>query len=72
MKFYRARFESSNFTFEAYAHTKEQALKVLKKGLTLHTKQYDLSRGWYEADEINVEELKFGVPYRDYDTMEDE
>lgn len=70
MKFYRARFESINFVFESFANTKEQAVATLKRGLKLHTKQYDLEKDWYTSDDINVDAFELGVPYRDYDTME--
>lgn len=72
MKFYRARYESTNFEFEGFAHTKEQAVATLKRGLKLHTKQYDLEKDWYTPDDINVDAFEFGVPYRDYETIEDE
>ena len=72
MKFYRARFEASSFTFEGFAHTKEQAIKVLRKAVNLHTKQYELEKDWYTEDDFNVDEFQFGVPYRDYDSMEGE
>lgn len=70
MKFFKASYESVNFNFEGYGKSKAEALKTLRAALKIHTKQYELERGWFEADDFNVEYIEFGIPYRDNDTMD--
>jgi hypothetical protein len=71
-KFYRAKYESSNFEFEGYGLTRAEALKTLKDGLRKHTEQHELEKGWYSKDDINIYLYRFGVPYRDCDTIDAE
>ena len=69
---YRATYESSHFEFEAYGLTSSEALKALKAGLEKHTEQYDLERGWYSKDDLNIYTFELGVPYRDTDVISDD
>jgi len=70
MKFFKASYESPNFYFEGYGSTRTEALKTLRAALKIHTKEYELERGWFEADDFNVETIGFGIPYRDHNTMD--
>jgi hypothetical protein len=69
---YKAKLESYNFTFEAYAENKTLALEHLKKGLMTHAEDYDLEYNWWHPikNDIYVIEIKLGSPsfnscYRD-------
>jgi hypothetical protein len=70
--FYKAKLDSWNFQFEAYAETEILAKEHLKKGLRNHAKQYGLSKDWWHEyqEDIYAIEIKLGTPsfnscYRD-------
>ena len=67
---FRARYESPNFEFEAFALTEEKALNVLTRALKLHTRQYKLKSDWYSKEDCYVDEIRFFTPYRDHEPME--
>lgn len=69
MKFHRARYESLNYQFEGFGKTKAEALKILKKALRLHDPRKELEIDWYTPDDFGFDELELGVPYRDFDAM---
>jgi hypothetical protein len=54
-----------SFDFEAYGETEAEAVKALKRGLSEHTKQFKLTRGWYAQDDIQTMWVTLGVSYRD-------
>jgi len=73
---YKAKLESYNFTFEAYAETKALALEHLKKGLQTHAQDYDLDPDWWHElkNDIYAIEIKLGSPsfnscYRDSELL---
>jgi hypothetical protein len=66
MKIFYASAESRNFSFQAIGSTYNEAIGTLHKGLKEHATQYNLGPKWFEEwAEINVEELKSGITYRD-------
>lgn len=68
---YKANFESSRFSFEAYGETEKVAIASLKLGLVRHAKQYGIEPDWwvkYEGD-INTIEIECGSCYRDYEKI---
>jgi len=69
MAFYRARLTTPNFSFEAYGPTKTTAKAALKHGLQQHEEQYVCARGWYQNDDIEIDELTMGAAYRDNQEM---
>jgi hypothetical protein len=70
MKFYRANYESTNFSFEAYASTQDDAKKQMVKGLKTHTKQYKLlNNDWWIEDDIGVNEVELNKSYRDHSEL---
>ena len=67
MKFYRASYESTNFSFEAYALTQDEAYQQMVKGLKTHTKQFKLpDNEWFDEDSIGVSEVELNKSYRDH------
>ena len=64
---YKSKLETRNFYFETLGTTKKDALKQLKKGLTMHGKQYGIDPNWWHeyVEEIYTLEIKQGVVYRD-------
>jgi hypothetical protein len=68
MKFYKAYYDSRNFSFEAYGKTQAIAKATLLDGLQKHGKQYSLAPDWYlynGVDDIYFEELKLNATFRD-------
>lgn len=66
--FWQARYESRHFHFEAYGPTKEEAIQVLRRGLSVHARQYDCEPDWFEEyfeDNLMVLEISLGAAYRD-------
>ena len=67
MKFYRAFYQSRSFSFEAYGSTRDEAHKLMVKGLRKHTKNYDLpDNDWWYEDSIGFHEVELGKAYCDY------
>ena len=68
---YIAKFQSPNFSFEAYGNSKDQAIDSIKKGLDIHTKQYDLDHDWWHKwqEDIYVIHVKVGQAYRDNELL---
>jgi hypothetical protein len=64
---YMASFESSNFSFDAFGETREEALAALKAGLRVHGLRCGIPSHWWEeyADDIVVREVRTGHAYRD-------
>ena len=64
---YTARLETRNFYFETFGASKKDAIKQLKKGLTMHGKQCGIELNWWNdyAEEISTLEIKTGIVYRD-------
>lgn len=64
---YRATFISSNFTFEAFGRTKQEAISCLELGLSCHAKQYDLDPDWWKefSGDLYTTEIALGNCYRD-------
>lgn len=77
---YRARYESRNFTFEAYGETPEEANTGLEAALAAHARRYGTDPQWLadvftELNEVtDLRRLmndpiwpafKLGAPYRD-------
>ena len=79
MKFYRAKLQTGNYSFEAYGENKTLALEHMKLGLTNHAVQRNIPRDWWHAwgDEISVIEVTMGTPafnsfYRDGSLLKDD
>jgi len=79
MKFYRAKLQTENYSFEAYGETKTLALEHMKLGLRHHAEQRNIPTDWWHAwgDEIYVLEFKIGTPafnsfYRDGSLLKDD
>jgi hypothetical protein len=71
MKFYRAFYDSRSFSFEAYGKTRDEAHKLMVKGLRKHTKNYDLpNNDWWYEDSIGVYEVELGKAYCDYSELD--
>lgn len=73
---YKAKLESYNFTFEAYAETKTLALEHLKLGLKTHAQDYDLDHDWWHdiKNDIYTVKIELGTPsfnscYRDNELL---
>lgn len=66
MNIWRAKYESRNYEFEAYADTKKDALSTLLKGLTAHAKEFDLDTNWcwYDKGDITNTQYTLGNAYR--------
>lgn len=64
---HRATFISTNFTFEAFGKTKDEAISCLEIGLTRHAKQYDLDPDWWKefGGDLYTIEINLGNCYRD-------
>jgi len=64
---YRSKLETRNFYFETFGTTKKDAIKQLKKGLTMHGQQYGIDLNWWHdyVEEISTLEIKTGAVYRD-------
>jgi hypothetical protein len=60
---YKAKFDSYNFTFEAYAETKALALEHLKKGLQTHAQDYDLDPDWWHDLKNDIYAIEIKPPY---------
>ena len=67
IKIYCAKYESRNFTFEAFGQSKEEAIKTIHRGLSEHAKQFGLSPDWWKVyeNDLYVQEFKTGFSYRD-------
>lgn len=68
MQIYKAYYDSRNFSFEAFAATREEARAILLAGLKEHGKQYKCEPDWFmfgDADGIEVVEYEVGKAYRD-------
>ena len=68
---YKALFQSTHFSFEAYGETKAVAIASLKLGLTRHAKQYEIEPDWWSDCEgdIYTVEIELGSCYRDNDKI---
>ena len=75
---FKACFGTRNFNFSAYGATKEDALKALKKGLTQHTKDYNLPSDWWkewtcegllDEDSVIYREIEINKAYRDNELL---
>lgn len=68
---FKARYDSRNFTFEAFGKTEKQAIEAMHDGLELHAKQYGLPMDWWREFEgdLYVVEIAFGKCYRDNQEM---
>lgn len=62
---WRAIYESTNFSFEAYGWTEKEARLVLLSGLTTHAKQYDCAPDWFFPEDIHAYQIETLIPYRD-------
>jgi hypothetical protein len=78
MKFYKAKLETENYSFEAFGETKTLAIEHMKLGLRTHAEQRNIPTDWWHAwgDEISVLEFKIGTPdfnsfYRDGSLLKD-
>ena len=75
---FKVCFGTRNFNFSAYGATKEDALKALKKGLTQHTKDYNLPSDWWKEwtcegllddDSVIYHEIEINKAYRDNELL---
>jgi hypothetical protein len=66
-----AKFDSPNFSFQAYGNTRLDAETTLKQGLNLHGLDYDLDKDWWHKwkGDIQTIEINLGVPYRDNEAL---
>lgn len=64
-KIYMAEYESRNFQFSGFGRNAREAMNGLRSAIARHTKEYELSRGWYSKDDFYVTSYKIGEPYRD-------
>ena len=67
-KIYYARYESRNFSFEAFGTTEVEARNALLDGLKEHARQYAdriEDAHWWFDDDVGVQECIVGVCYRD-------
>jgi len=62
---YFARYDSRNFSFEAYGMSAAEAKKVLLDGLKTHTDQYNLEDDWWYPSDVFVGEFVLDKCYRD-------
>ena len=64
--FWRAYFETPNFSFEAYGSTYNEALVTLFEGWKVHAKQTSAEIDYIEqyADDIDVYEVELMSCYR--------
>jgi hypothetical protein len=70
MKFYRAFYDSRSFSFEAYGKTRDEAHKIMVKGLRKHTKYYQLpDNDWWNEEDIGIYEVELGKAYCDYSEL---
>lgn len=72
MKIYKAYYDSRNFSFEAFATTREDARAILLKGLKEHGKQYKCEPDWFmfgDVDGIEVVDYELGKAYRDFEVI---
>lgn len=44
---YWLHLETTHFYFDAFGHTKQEAMDMLVAGLQRHGEQYDCTPGWY-------------------------
>ena len=67
MTFYKAQFESQNFTFTAYGQTEAKAIEALKNGLRQHAKDYAIDLNWWRRYEGDMYAIEVGLDgcYRD-------
>jgi len=79
MKFYRAKLQTENYSFEAYGETKTLAIEHMKLGLREHAVQRHISTDWWHpwGEEIYVLEFEIGRPdfnsfYRDGSLLKDD
>jgi hypothetical protein len=79
MKFYRAKLQTENYSFEAYGETKTLAIEHMKLGLSNHAVQRNIPSDWWHAwgEEIYVLEFEIGRPdfnsfYRDGSLLKDD
>jgi hypothetical protein len=64
---YKATFQSTHFTFEAYGETEKVALASIKVGLSRHGAEYGIEPDWWHECEgdIYTFEITLGSCYRD-------
>lgn len=66
---HKAAIDTSNFSFEAYGATQEQAREALRAGLTKHSEHYRVSGGpeWVDKcmEDVQTLEITLGTCYRD-------
>lgn len=66
---HKAAIDTSNFSFEAYGATQEEAREALRAGLTKHSEHYRVSDGpeWVEEcmEDVRTLEITLGTCYRD-------
>jgi hypothetical protein len=71
MKFWQARLETRNFSFEAYGTTDEKARDALITAFKKHAAQWKISPDWWEdsATDIGYREIELGRAYRDREPL---
>jgi hypothetical protein len=69
--FWRARFETPNFTFETFGATEAEARRGMEKMWTLHCAQTKARRTYLKeyAEDIQVDEIFLGAGYRDHEEL---
>ena len=68
---WRAIYESTNFSFEAYGKTEMEAKETLILGLNIHAKQYICEPDWFFPGDIYAYPIETLVPYRDRSVLLD-
>jgi len=71
MIMWRAVYESTNFSFEAYGKTEMEARETLLSGLAIHAKQYSCEPDWFFSNDIYIYKIETLVPYRDRSVLLD-
>lgn len=63
----KARLNTTNFCFEAYGSTIEEARATLVTGLRNHAKQYGIGSDWWHEweDSIYMTPIQLNQAYRD-------
>lgn len=64
-----AKYESTNFSFEAYGETELKARKALISGLKRHAEQYNCEPDWYCREDIWAYEVTAGSVLRDCEEL---
>lgn len=71
---YKASYESSHFSFDAYGKTMTEAVHVLRKTLRKHAEQCRIKKDWFLNEsggfEYNLSEVSVGCGYRDSSPIE--